>query len=137
MAPSNLIPRFRAKRERLERFHGLLPESQGQNLASTVSYMPLSLDRGWSIYYLYCESATFGEEQAFLRKEKTLTSDGLAPYARSCLDETSSPLPTSGLGIIIWVLAFSVGAFFWRPGRDKFNHSEERGFKIRTTLKFY
>ena len=35
--------RFRAKREQLERFEGLSPESQGQNLSLTVSYVPCSL----------------------------------------------------------------------------------------------
>ena len=30
----------------LERFHGLLPESQGWNLAATVLYVPYSLDGG-------------------------------------------------------------------------------------------
>ena len=39
--------RFRAKREQLERFYeGLVPESQGQNLALTVLYVPCSLDSG-------------------------------------------------------------------------------------------
>jgi len=37
--------RFRAKRELLDRFSGLLPESQGQNLPVTVLYVPYSLDR--------------------------------------------------------------------------------------------
>jgi len=37
--------RFQAKREQLERFKGLLPESQGQN----VLYAPYSLDRGWGL----------------------------------------------------------------------------------------
>ena len=38
--------RVRAKREHLQIFHGFLPESQGQNLALTVLYVPYSLDRG-------------------------------------------------------------------------------------------
>ena len=38
--------RFRAKREQLERVHGLLPESQGQNLALTVLYVLWSRDSG-------------------------------------------------------------------------------------------
>jgi hypothetical protein len=36
--------RFRAKRGRLERGSGLLPESHGQNLALTVLYAPYWLD---------------------------------------------------------------------------------------------
>ena len=35
--------RFRAKRKPLERFSGLLPESEGQNLALTVLCVPDSL----------------------------------------------------------------------------------------------
>jgi len=42
----NANDRFRAKREQLETFYGLLPESQGQNLALTVLCVPCSLDRG-------------------------------------------------------------------------------------------
>ena len=38
--------RFRAKMEQLEGFEGLLPGSQGQNLASTVLCVPSSLDSG-------------------------------------------------------------------------------------------
>ena len=38
--------RARAKREQLERFSGLLSESQGQNLALNVLYVPDSLDSG-------------------------------------------------------------------------------------------
>ena len=34
---------FRAKREHLNRLRRLLPESQGQNLAVTVSLVPCSL----------------------------------------------------------------------------------------------
>ena len=37
---------FRARREELKRFKGLLPESQGQNLALTVLYVPYLLDSG-------------------------------------------------------------------------------------------
>ena len=37
---------FRAKREQLKSFSGLAPESQGQNLALTVLYLPYSLDSG-------------------------------------------------------------------------------------------
>ena len=33
---------FRAKREHLDMFQGLLPESHGQNLALTVLYVPES-----------------------------------------------------------------------------------------------
>jgi len=39
-------PRFQAKRGQLKRFQGLLPESQGQNRALTVLYVPNSLDSG-------------------------------------------------------------------------------------------
>ena len=38
--------RFRAKREHLQGVEGLLPESQGQNLAVTVLDVPRSLDSG-------------------------------------------------------------------------------------------
>ena len=38
--------RFRARRGQLETLEGLLPDSQGQNLALTVLYMPYSLDSG-------------------------------------------------------------------------------------------
>ena len=38
--------RFRAKSEHLKSFKGLSPESQGQNLASTVLYVPHSRDSG-------------------------------------------------------------------------------------------
>ena len=39
----------RAKREQRERYEGLLPASQGQILALTVSSVPSSLDSGpWS-----------------------------------------------------------------------------------------
>ena len=37
---------FRSKREHLLKFYGLLPESQGQNLALTVLYVPSSLGSG-------------------------------------------------------------------------------------------
>ena len=39
-----ILHRCRSKREQLERFAGFLPESKGQNLASTDSYVPYSLD---------------------------------------------------------------------------------------------
>ena len=39
-------PCFRAKREPLKRFHGLLPESHGQNLAVTVLHVPCSFGLG-------------------------------------------------------------------------------------------
>jgi len=39
-------PPCRAKRGQLEKFDGLLPESQGQNLALTVLYVPNLLDSG-------------------------------------------------------------------------------------------
>ena len=38
--------RSRAKREQLDRYQGLLPESQGKNLAVTFLYVPCSLDSG-------------------------------------------------------------------------------------------
>ena len=38
--------RVRAKREQLERVHGLLPEGQGQNLALTALYVLCSHDSG-------------------------------------------------------------------------------------------
>ena len=38
--------RFRAKREQLEMFQGLMPESKGQNLALTVLFVLYSLDSG-------------------------------------------------------------------------------------------
>jgi len=41
------LSRCRAKREQLDdRFPGLLPESQGQNRALIVLYVPYSLDSG-------------------------------------------------------------------------------------------
>ena len=39
---------FRAKREQLKKIEGLLPESQGQNLAVTGIYLPSSLNSGLS-----------------------------------------------------------------------------------------
>ena len=39
-----VVYRFRAKTKQLETVEGLLPESQGQNLALTVLYVPYSLD---------------------------------------------------------------------------------------------
>jgi hypothetical protein len=39
-------PFFRAKREQLEIFQGISPESQGQNQALTVSHVPYSLSSG-------------------------------------------------------------------------------------------
>jgi len=39
-------PRLRAKREQLERYQGLSPESQGQTLALTVLDAPYSIDSG-------------------------------------------------------------------------------------------
>jgi len=39
--------RCRAKREQPEQFEGVLLESQGQNLALTVLYVPSSLNSGW------------------------------------------------------------------------------------------
>jgi len=38
--------RFRAKREQLRSFKDFEPDSQGLNLALTVSYVPYSLDSG-------------------------------------------------------------------------------------------
>jgi len=38
--------RCRATRQQLDRFHGLSPESQDQNLVLTVFYVPSSLDSG-------------------------------------------------------------------------------------------
>ena len=51
--------RSRARREQLKRFLGLLPESQGQNLAVTVLYVPHSLDsgRGETVEFRTSESA--------------------------------------------------------------------------------
>ena len=40
--PSFVEHRFRAKRERLQRFEGTLPESQGPDLVLTVLYVPCS-----------------------------------------------------------------------------------------------
>ena len=41
--PNKLASRFRTKRGPFERFQGLLPESQGHDLALTVLYVPDSL----------------------------------------------------------------------------------------------
>ena len=41
---ATLQVRFQAKRAHHARFQGIRPESQGQNLALTVLYMPYSLD---------------------------------------------------------------------------------------------
>ena len=43
-----LIGSFQAKRGQRKRFQGLLPESQGQNLALTVLHVLYSLDSGLS-----------------------------------------------------------------------------------------
>jgi len=40
LVPRTLDSRFRAKRERPTTLQGLLPESQGRNLAVTVLYVP-------------------------------------------------------------------------------------------------
>ena len=40
VSPPPPVYRFRAKREQLKRFQGLLTESQGKNLALTVVYVP-------------------------------------------------------------------------------------------------
>jgi len=47
LGPGSSAP-FQAKREQLKKLYGLLPESQGQNLALTVLYVPHSLDSGHS-----------------------------------------------------------------------------------------
>jgi hypothetical protein len=45
--------RFRAKRQRLNRFlEEIYLKSQGQNLALTVLHVPCSLDRSWSRVFL-------------------------------------------------------------------------------------
>ena len=43
---SGLLAVFRMRRKKLKRFQGLLPESQGHNLASTVLNVPQSFDSG-------------------------------------------------------------------------------------------
>ena len=45
--PMEFPNRFRAKRDQLATIQGLLHESQGQNLALTVSFAPYSLDSGY------------------------------------------------------------------------------------------
>jgi len=50
---SNCCYRFRAKREQLEIFEGLLPERRGPNLALTVLYVPDSLDSGQQFLVQY------------------------------------------------------------------------------------
>ena len=42
-ASNNHIVRFRTKREQLKSFQGLVSESQGQNMALTVLYVPCSV----------------------------------------------------------------------------------------------
>ena len=56
--------RFQGNRGQLERFYGLLPENQGQNLAVTVLYVPYSLDSGERIYASALE-ATQGQMDGF------------------------------------------------------------------------
>ena len=49
--------RFQAKSEHIERVPGLLPESQGQNVALTVLCVPYSLDNGmWQSAHLWQEA---------------------------------------------------------------------------------
>ena len=56
--------RFRAKMERLKRFSGPSPESQGQNLAVIVSCVPSSLDRGLALSATVTGGALYGCERA-------------------------------------------------------------------------
>jgi hypothetical protein len=51
---ANTASSFRAKRGEIERCCGLLPESQRQNLALTVLYVPCSLDSGAGVYVTQC-----------------------------------------------------------------------------------
>ena len=51
---------FRAESQHLQRFHGLLPESPGQNLALTVVYAPYSLDSGL-VRQAHCSPETFSD----------------------------------------------------------------------------
>ena len=46
---SGLGLRFRAKREHLAGFYGLLPESQGRNLALTVFFVPTLMRKGLGV----------------------------------------------------------------------------------------
>jgi len=49
---SSALNRCRAKREHLRRFKALVPESQGHNLALTVSCAPHSLDSGHNTWFI-------------------------------------------------------------------------------------
>ena len=88
--------RFRAKREQLERFYGLQPESQGQNLAVPVLYVPRSLDSGYYSTFpllLDCRSGHFTENESPHPERGTPTARG-AP-ARALPTETQVESGTS------------------------------------------
>jgi len=50
--PDLFSPRFRSKREHLDRIQGLSPESQGQNLVLTVLFVPRSIVSGRRMFAL-------------------------------------------------------------------------------------
>jgi len=62
--------RFRAKMEHLKEFQVLLPESQGQNMALTVVYVPYSLGSGRGapvVDSYFTEMCSGSEEGSYLR----------------------------------------------------------------------
>ena len=68
--------RCRSKREQLEKANRLLPESQGQILALTVSHVPYSLDNGRD------EDASVQTSGRDTDEMRTISVAGLDQYSR-------------------------------------------------------
>jgi len=99
---TSALRRFRAKRGHLTTFHVLLSESQGQNLALTVFYVPKSLDSGQG-----GRPARWKAEGTFAFEDHGPVRDGDAEEERERHQEDAHPAnsphmrqsrPDSGLG---------------------------------------
>jgi len=74
---------FCAKREQLKRLQGLLPESQGQNLALTVLYVPSSLHNGLPVYDADADERASGvDSQTFVRQNQGSVCTRAAPNSQ-------------------------------------------------------
>jgi len=71
--------RFEAKREQGERFHGLLPESQGRNLAVAVLYVPCLLASG-------CATKAERREREMRERERSNRLRALRPTRSHTVD---------------------------------------------------
>jgi len=89
----------RAKREQLKWFRGLLPESQGQDLASTVLYVPYSLKSGGGL-----KRACFLLAAARVARAESLQRFAKDQRCGANMAHVKQSRPDSGLGFQVEVL---------------------------------